>query len=518
MANAFNVSSIKSKLDWGNSFNPSTAFPLDIRQWFGSYEEALAAAQTAGEFGANDTTYHYGMQVYVFDGTECKTYLIQGDKSLKEIGANASNLKIVSTKSEMLALTDIESGQQVYVEETSSTWIFKGGDASLEANWVDTGSASASKWYGTTKNVVFYALTQTQFDAIESKDENTLYFITDTKTIYKGSLEVTKSIYAGETVPEVANAVKGKLYINTTDFSCRITLDNVSWIVTSPGYLTDGAEWASADSNKLATIGLIKKGIEAVIASSFAGVVKNPTYDATNLILTLPVEGGENVVVNIPKDKFIKSGKYYEDYPTENPTHHKVIVLEVENQTEPVIIPADALVNIYEADNTGHNIKLTVTSDGKISADAVIDPVAGNALVTTETGLKVDVSNKLDKLANATDGKVLISKADGTLEASSVSLLSEGVMGEDATVIPTASLIAAAIQTAVNASDENKVSKVIGTENAIVLFGKDGVIKDSQVTIGGAALAAVPSEKVLATEAAVSAAVQGATLSWSTLS
>ena len=161
---------------------------------------------------------------------------------------------------------------------------------------------------------------------------------------------------------------------------------------------------------------------------------------------------------------------------------------------------------------------MTVTSDGKISADAVIDPVAGNALVTTETGLKVDVSNKLDKLANATDGKLLISKADGTLEASSVSILSEGVMGEDATVIPTASLIAAAIQTAVNASDENKVSKVIGTENAIVLFGKDGVIKDSQVTIGGATLAAEPSEKVLATEAAVSAAVQGATLSWSTLS
>ena len=30
MANAFNVSSIKSKLDWGNSFNPSTAFPLDM--------------------------------------------------------------------------------------------------------------------------------------------------------------------------------------------------------------------------------------------------------------------------------------------------------------------------------------------------------------------------------------------------------------------------------------------------------------------------------------------------------
>ena len=40
MAKPFDPSQVKSTLGWSNSFQPNAAFPLDIRQYFGSYEAA----------------------------------------------------------------------------------------------------------------------------------------------------------------------------------------------------------------------------------------------------------------------------------------------------------------------------------------------------------------------------------------------------------------------------------------------------------------------------------------------
>lgn len=77
MAQAYDSSMIKSKLGWSNSFNPNAAFPLDFRAWFGSLQDAEEAAETAVDFGSTDSAYHFGMQLYVFDGTTAKTYLIQ---------------------------------------------------------------------------------------------------------------------------------------------------------------------------------------------------------------------------------------------------------------------------------------------------------------------------------------------------------------------------------------------------------------------------------------------------------
>lgn len=85
MPNAYSPSQVKSKLGWSNSFDRNAAFPLEFAAWFGSYEDAQAAAQTAVEVGSTDSKYYYGMQLYVFDGTTARTYLIQGDKSLKRL-------------------------------------------------------------------------------------------------------------------------------------------------------------------------------------------------------------------------------------------------------------------------------------------------------------------------------------------------------------------------------------------------------------------------------------------------
>lgn len=539
MPNAYSPDQVKSKLGWSNSFDRNAAFPLDFAAYFGSYEDAEEAAASAVDVGSTDSKYYYGMQLYVFDGTNARTYIIQGDKTLKEIGDNAP-MQFVANESEMLALQNIEIGQQVFREDTSSIWIYKGGTITDIDNWVESASSgSDTVWSGTENRVIFRAITQTAFDSTDPKDTNTLYFLTDAGKIYKGSTDVTNCVTVG-TIPQIAQAVKGRLYIDNTTFAMAVTMDGSNWIQASPGYLTDGVEWAAADSNKFATIGLIKKGIQEAVSNiqlattfddesgqvrvgngssaTLTHVAHGATWDSSQLKLTIPMYGDSDLVVNIPKDKFVTAGQYYEDYPdSDSATHHNVIVLTIDNQEEPVIIPAEALVNVYTADNTGKNVTITVTEDNKISASVVIDPVQGNALVTSATGLKVDISGKMDKIVSATGTKIAMTTADGGISESSYTVLTEGDMGSSNTVIPTANLIAAAISAAVNSSVANKVDKVVGVENNIVGFAPEGAIKDTGKKVGGATLAEDPDENTVATEAAVNAAVEEATLTWGTL-
>ena len=540
MPNAYSPDQVKSKLGWSNSFDRDGGYPLDFAAWFGSYEAAEAAAKTAEEVGSTASKYYYGMQLYVFDGTTAKTYLIQGDKSLKEIG-ESSTMKFVDSVDDLYTLEDVEIGQQVLVSEDGMIYIFKGGSVSEPDNWVQAGSGATTNWDGTKDRVIFRAITQSAYDSVEPKDANTLYFVTDSGRIYKGSSDVTYCISVGST-PEVGSAVKGKLYIDSTSLAMAVTMNGTSWLQLSPGYLTDGTEWAAADSKKFATIGLIKKGIQEAVnnidltayfenstgtvkvgqegtGAVLTGVAHDVKYDSSQLKITIPVYGGTDVVVNIPKDKFVTAGQFYEDYPEEGePTHHNVIVLTIDNQVEPVIIPAEALVNVYTADNTGKDVTVLISEDNKVSASVKIDPTGGNALTTSASGLKVDVSGKMDKIQSATGAKIAITKADGTVSESTYSILSDGEMGSDDAVVPTANLIASAIASAINGLNvSNKVDKVVGTVDNLVGFAAEGALKDSGKKSGGATLAQSPDANTLATEAAVKSAVDSATIKWGTI-
>lgn len=540
MPNAYSPDQVKSKLGWSNSFDRNAAFPLEFAAWFGSYEDAQAAAQTAVEVGSTDSKYYYGMQLYVFDGTTARTYLIQGDKSLKEIGENTP-MMFVDSEDDLYLLEDLEIGQQVLVEGTGEIWVFKGGVVSEPSNWVQAGSGSDVVWQGTEDRVIFRAIAQSAFDSVDPKDANTLYFITDAGKIYKGSTDVTSCVTVGA-IPEASEAVKGKLYIDSNTFAMAITMDGASWIQASPGYLTDGVEWAAADSKKLATIGLIKKGIQAAVdgidtttyfekstgtvkvgaegaGAVLTGVAHDVKYDKSQLRITIPIYDGTDIVVDIPKDKFVTAGQFYEDYPAEGePTHHNVIVLTIDGQADPVIIPAEALVDVYTADNTGKDVTLVISEDNKISASVKIDPAGGNALVTSENGLKVDVSGKMDKIAAATGTKIAMTTADGGVSESTYTIKADGEIGSESTVVPTANLIAAAISTAINnANISNKVDKVVGMVDNFVGFAAEGAIKDSGKKSGGATLAESPDANTLATEAAVKAAVDNAHITWGTI-
>ena len=568
MANAYSPEMIKSKLGWSNSFNPNAAFPLDFRAYFGSLEDAQAAANTAVDFGSTDSAYYFGMQLYVFDGTSAKTYLIQGDKSLLEVGAASDPMIFVDDQTAMLALTDIKAGQQVYRQDTHTVWIYKGTDPSSISNWVESASQNDTVWEGTTDKVTFEAITQSTYDAA-TKSANKLYFITDTGRIYKGDTDVTKSISSvtGGAFPAVGEAILGRLYIDTDSLETRVTMNGTAWMTLMPGYITDGANWAAvANDGMLATKGVIKKAIQDAVGAVqltlayeealgkikvgdqeavLTNVAHDATYDGNSHVLTIKMFGKEDVVVDIGKDKFVKSGAYYEDYPTTSPTHHKVIVLEVENG-DPIIIPAEALVNIYTADNTNKDVVVTVSSDNNISAVVKIDPAVGNALVTGEAGLKVDltevnnkIEGKIDKVDAATENDFVTFGADGALQDSGYSIQLEGAL-ESGTKIPTAALVATSITSAVQSAQGTLQSAIddlkktveghttsitslqeaianiasnlleAGAEDQIITSTANG-IKRSGKTIG-TAMSETPSNDVVATEKMVADA-----MSWGAL-
>jgi hypothetical protein len=75
-------------LDFAVAFSRQTAFPLDAKSYFESLELAQAAAATAQEAGSSETVYYFGQTIAVVENSKATLYVIQPDKSLKEVGGN----------------------------------------------------------------------------------------------------------------------------------------------------------------------------------------------------------------------------------------------------------------------------------------------------------------------------------------------------------------------------------------------------------------------------------------------
>lgn len=106
------------KLDFAVSFNRQTAFPLDAKSYFESLESANAAAATAQEAGSSDSAYYYGQQVAVVENSVATLYVIQPDKTLKEVGGKVAINENVFVKDSdgslnLLGFADAVAGAQL---------------------------------------------------------------------------------------------------------------------------------------------------------------------------------------------------------------------------------------------------------------------------------------------------------------------------------------------------------------------------------------------------------------------
>ena len=70
------------------AFNPTSAFPLDARSYFESYELAAAAAASAESAGSTNTQYYYGQTLVVVENDIAKFYIIQPTKTLSPVSTS----------------------------------------------------------------------------------------------------------------------------------------------------------------------------------------------------------------------------------------------------------------------------------------------------------------------------------------------------------------------------------------------------------------------------------------------
>lgn len=254
-------------MSFGNTFARLGNTPLDSTEiWY-----SLSEAQ---EYAKGQSAY-VGQIIKVVDESNNKTtaYIIKDvSGNLQELGsASSTSSKVVEDEEEMLALTDIKNGQMVFRKDTGTFFILVDETNITDLNsWMEQSSSGAVWVNGDDAKVNFHALTYSAYLAESSKNENTLYFITDKGMIFKGSSNVTSSIesvtaFDGDGSISVTDALENRLYINPTTLEIRVKI-NGFWTIISPGYITDGSNWAqTTDNSKLATIGAIKTGIASTI-------------------------------------------------------------------------------------------------------------------------------------------------------------------------------------------------------------------------------------------------------------
>lgn len=116
-------------LDFAVGINRLTAFPLDPKSYFESYDAAVAAAATAEPAGSTNTVYYYGNPVVVVENNKAKIYQIQPDKTLSGVGEEIVINENVFTK-------DAEGKLSLYgfATATAGAQLTVGADGKL--SWV----------------------------------------------------------------------------------------------------------------------------------------------------------------------------------------------------------------------------------------------------------------------------------------------------------------------------------------------------------------------------------------------
>ena len=272
--------------------------------------------------------------------------------------------------------------------------------------------------------VKFLYGTKANYETLQTKDSNTLYFLTDTLQIFRGSEEYTKSTKLVSALPTTGQ-VQGVIYVNTTDFSMHI-YNGAEFIRLNKTYATTISDASTDDTipttkavatyvtNKIADVvgGVgtfvtdvtyapasgtlsVAKGGEPV-NTVLTGVVNKPTYDATTRTITLPVFGQDSLVIALGKDAFVESGSYNAE------TESIDLVL---TSGDEVHIPVGSLITIFTGLATP-SATVTVSADNKISVNVKVSATANNAITIEEDGLYVALPDAYTKAE--TDAKIKV--------------------------------------------------------------------------------------------------------------
>lgn len=381
--------------------------------------------------------------------------------------------------------------------------------------------------------LTWHYVTRAAFDAAKEADKTAdkLFFLSDTKEIYRGTENFTQSVILVEADPETPAV--GKLYINSTTLEGKI-YNGTTWTtviqpvqatitktdvakpvsgkavadyvageiskVTGSSSLVSGVTYAEATNTLTVT-----KADKTTSSIPLTNVAADLVYDKTTGKLNVKNASGKVIGtgVNLDLERFIKEATY-------NPDTHKII-LTFNDTSDPLEIDVSDLVDTYTATNTS-TISLTVTGN-EFAAEAIVSAAEGNMLKKTDKGLFVaatNISGKISKVASATAGAVATLTADGSVADSKTKIGAATLAATpNATTLATEAAVNA-IRTALNNSISGKMAKVgTGKAGEIITASSTGDATASGVKLGGATFKATTDAATAATEAGVTAYVTG---------
>jgi hypothetical protein len=281
---------------------------------------------------------------------------------------------------------------------------------------------------------ILYTGTQAAY-AAATKDNNALYFTSDTHKLYKGSVDFSKAVEVATTNFPASGAADNKLYV----------VNDASGNFVKAGFTTDGGTtWETvaiatitsitdqtATDNVVATAAAVKSYVDAAVGSDgvvadvtagsanatldvayadstvthgapvVPGVALIPSYDSTTRTITIPYTGGTNpagtaveagtLTIALGKDMVVTAGVY--NAATEEIWLY--LTDEVPGTDEPSIkIPVSSLIDEIEVADTDTVDMTYTTATNTISADVKISAKANNAIQV------LDATDEPDTAAN----------------------------------------------------------------------------------------------------------------------
>ncbi len=197
-------------------------------------------------------------------------------------------------------------------------------------------------------------------------------------------------------------------------------------------------------------------GIETSIP--LTGLAHEPRYISETLTLRIPVYGKDDVVVTIPKDRYLRNVEYKENYTRPDGTRGPSLVFTVSNgeTSSEIVVNVSALKNVYTVGSTETATLNLEQGTNKITCNVKVSNFANNALKIDSRGFYVDISGKIDKTL-IHEGYLLIADGLGgfTHAANGVMLASTGTISDltdPSKYVVTANLITQAIDAAMAAA------------------------------------------------------------------
>lgn len=183
------------KLNFAVAFAPQTAFPLDARYYFTSLEAAQAAAASSVEVGSSNGTYFYGENVVVVTNDAATLYLIQPDKTLKEVGSVSTgdnrSIEVIDGKISIKGFGTAEAGSQLVIgDDGNVTWV-KPDTTTVEGLSTKVATLEESLKDKTSKTEVAQLIAESghaKFEKVDSipsaaeAKENVLYLVMNAET------------------------------------------------------------------------------------------------------------------------------------------------------------------------------------------------------------------------------------------------------------------------------------------------------------------------------------------------